>query len=188
MDTVDVSWIANDLGISSRSVRRYCEHNIIPSTKKQFCLSKEEGEKYIDGKQRLVHAVDCIKELKEKENQKDLYEAVAKIKKLNIADVEKLLTKALKKEGFIKLKLESPQISRDIKIEFTVQDSSTGIHEHDRKMKLKKTITKALLETNWKLIDDGISYRLGILTGRLRGLELEEDIVKLIQARVNKKV
>ena len=82
------------------------------------------------------------------------------------------------------MKLESPQISRDIKIEFTVQDTTSGINEYDRKMKLKKTINKALIETNWKLIDDGISYRLGILTRRLRGLENEEDLAGLVRRRM----
>jgi hypothetical protein len=156
------------------------------AAKKQFCLSKEDGEKYLDGKRRLIDAVDCIKELKGREKQKDLYDSVAKVKKLNIADIEKLLSKPLQKEGFIKLNLENPQISRDIKIEFTVQDTTSGIHEHDRKMKLKKTINKALIETNWKLIDDYMYYKLGIITGRLRGLESEEDLVKLVQARQEK--
>lgn len=159
----------------------------ILAAKKLFCLSKEEGEKYIDGKQRLIHAVDYIKELQGREKQKDLYDKVAKMKKLNVSDVEKLLNKPLQKEGFIKLKLENPQISRDIKIGFTVQDTTSGIHEHDRKMKLKKTINEALLETNWKLIDDYMSYRFGIITGRLRGLEFEEDLIKLVQVRQKKK-
>lgn len=154
--------------------------------KKQFCLSKEDGEKYIDGKRRLIHAVDCIKELKEKEKQKDIYDAVNKIKKLNIADLENLLSKELQKEGFIRLKLESPQLSRDVKVGFTIQDTKSSIDEYDRRMKLKKTIINALLETNWKLMDDDIYYKLGILTGRLRGLENEEDLVKLVQGRKKK--
>ena len=53
-------------------------------------------------------------------------------------------------------------------------------------MTLKKTINEALENTNWKLVEDGISYRLGILSGRLRGFEFEEDLVKMVKARREK--
>jgi hypothetical protein len=154
--------------------------------RERFCLSKEEGLKYLTGIDNLKQVTRSFEEAEERKKQRELYDAVAKVKKLNISDVEKLVAKSLEKEGFIRLKLENPQMSRDIKIEFTVQDSKSGIHEHDRKMKLKKVINKALLETNWKLIDDGIYYKLGILSGRLRGLEHEEDLMKLVQARQKK--
>jgi hypothetical protein len=38
-------------------------------------------------------------------------------------------------------------------------------------MQLKKIIEKSLKDTNWKLMSDGISCKLGILRGRLRGEE-----------------
>ncbi|HET7320221.1 MAG TPA: hypothetical protein VFI84_01380, partial [Candidatus Saccharimonadales bacterium] len=46
---------------------------------------------------------------------------------------------------------------------------------------LKKTIQKALTDTNWRLMSDGISYRLGYLNGRLRAYEKEEDLVELVK-------
>lgn len=156
------------------------------AAKKQFCLSKEEGDKYIDGKRRLIHATDRFKEIKEQEKQKDLYDTVTKVKKLNIAELEKQLLPALEKEGYKSLELLKPELGRIIVIEFTVQDATSGIHEHTRRMTLKKTINKALMETNWKLGEGGISYRLGIISGRLRGFEFEEDIAELVKARQKK--
>ena len=70
-------------------------------------------------------------------------------------------------------------------INFTVQDNKTGREEYDSRMTLKKLIQKLLIETNWRLMSDGIDYRLGILSGRLRGYEREEDLLKII---INKKI
>ncbi len=154
--------------------------------KKRFCLSKEEGEKYINGKENLIRTTDSFKEMEEREKQKDLYDAVAKVKRLNIADLGKQLIPALEKESYIRLEFLKPELGRIIVVEFTVQDAISGIHEHTRRMTLKKTIDKALIETNWKLVDDSIMYKLGFLSGRLRGFEYEEDIVGLVKARQKK--
>jgi DNA-directed RNA polymerase subunit RPC12/RpoP len=154
--------------------------------RKRFCMSKEEGEKYIDGKANLIRATDSFKEMEEREKQKELYDEVSKIKKLNIAELEKQLVPALEKESYIRLELLKPELGKIIVIEFTVQDTTSGIHEHTRRMTLKKTINSALLGTNWKLVEDSISYRLGIISGRLRGFEYEEDIVEIVKSRQKK--
>ena len=44
---------------------------------------------------------------------------------------------------------------------------------------LEKALKDTLENTNWRLLSNSISYRLGILTGRLKGYETEEDILKL---------
>jgi len=50
---------------------------------------------------------------------------------------------------------------------------------------LQKLIDKALIDTNWRLMSDGVSYRLGYLSGRLRACESEEDLKKLVEQRIN---
>ena len=93
---------------------------------------------------------------------------------------------ALTDAGYIKLDFSKPEMGRTIIIDFTVQDaiSNTGdTHEYDRRINLKRTIEKTLFDTNWKLIGDSIMYRLGILNGRLKGLETEEEIVEMVKAR-----
>jgi len=37
-------------------------------------------------------------------------------------------------------------------------------------------------------MSDGISYRLGILSGSLKGFENEEDLVTLVKSRKNKHI
>ena len=46
---------------------------------------------------------------------------------------------------------------------------------------LSKAVEKALLNTNWRLMSEGISYRLGYLNGRLRAYEREEDLLNLVK-------
>jgi hypothetical protein len=41
-------------------------------------------------------------------------------------------------------------------------------------------VDQALIDTNWRLMSDGISYRLGYLNGRLRAYEQEEDLKELV--------
>jgi translation initiation factor IF-1 len=67
-------------------------------------------------------------------------------------------------------------------IEFTVQDNKTGRGEYDSRIQLQRIIKKTLENTNWRLMSEGVNYRLGILSGRLRGYENEEDFIKLIRA------
>ncbi len=121
-----------------------------------------------------------VKSWEEKEKNKKLYDKVAKLKKLTVIELEKLLTPVLEKEGYIKLEFSQLDLQKDVIISFTIQDTKTGQHEYDSRMKLKKVIEKTLVNTNWRLMSEGIHYRLGILTGQLRGREREEDLAKLI--------
>ena len=47
---------------------------------------------------------------------------------------------------------------------------------------LKALVSKALENTNWKLMSDGITYRMGILKGRIRGMEKEKDLLKHVHS------
>lgn len=122
-----------------------------------------------------------VKSWEEKEKIKKLYEKLAKIKKLTLAELQELLTAALKKDGYIKLELSNPEIRKDVIIGFTVQDDKADRKEYDSKVQLRRLLGKTLADTNWRLIAEGISYKLGILSGGLRGYENEKDLLKLIK-------
>jgi len=66
---------------------------------------------------------------------------------------------------------------------FTVQDSSSRHEELEVKYDLKQLLKKRLENTNWRLMTDGVSYRLGFLSGRLRGYDSEEELLKLIKVK-----
>lgn len=146
----------------------------------KFCLSKEEGEKW---REELI-SLERIKELvdgwKEKDQNKELYDRVAKIKRLTVIELEKLLVSVLEKDGYVRLQLSNPEIDKIVAVPFIVQDSKSGRESRASEYDLKRLFKKALENTNWRLMSDGVNYRLGILSGRLRGYEGEEDLKKLV--------
>jgi len=121
-----------------------------------------------------------VKSWEEKEKNKKLYDKLAKIQRLNIANLQRLLALATEKEKYIKLKFSKPEMGKDVIIRFTIQDNKTDRTEYDSRTVLQKLIKQILSNTNWRLITGSVYYRLGILTGRLRGYELDEDLIKLI--------
>jgi len=149
--------------------------------RKRFCLSAKEGSEYLASQAKFEQLQKMVDGWKEKEKNKELYDKVAKLKKLTVADLQKLLASALKKEEYVRLEFSKPEIGKDVIIGFTVQDNKAGREEYDSKHQLQKLFKSTLEKTNWRLMSDGVSYRLGILSGRLRGYELEEDLLGLIK-------
>jgi hypothetical protein len=115
-----------------------------------------------------------------------LYDAVATIRKLPIFTVQEDIKNALAKEGLVNVQFAQPQQGRDLTIAFTVQESKIDRHEYDAKKICKQTIETILDDANWRLMSDGISYRLGLLSGRLRSVEREEDLIELVKRQQKK--
>lgn len=118
--------------------------------------------------------------MKEREKNEELYDKVAKIKKLNIAQLQALVGPIIEKSGYLKLEFEKPVIDRHVVISFTAQDAKTDREEYSSKVELRQLLEKALAETNWRLMSVGISYRLGILSGNLRAYETETELIGLV--------
>lgn len=148
--------------------------------RKRFCLSPEEGSEYLASQAKFEQLQKTVDGWKEKEKNKELYDNVAKLKKLTVADLQKLLVPALEKEEYVKLELSKPEMGKDVIIEFTVQDSKADRGEYDSRIQLQRLLKRILEKTNWRLMNDGAYYRLGILSGRLKGRDSEEDLLKLI--------
>jgi hypothetical protein len=64
-----------------------------------------------------------------------------------------------------------------------VLETKDNRNEYDSQRILKKIIRGLLKDTNWRLMSEGINYRLGILTGRLKAYEREEDLIKILRIR-----
>ena len=124
--------------------------------------------------------INLTKSIEERIKNKELYDKVAKIRRLTVIELEKLLAPALEKGNYIHLQLANPEIDRNVIVPFTVQDSKSGRESPTSEYDLKRLLKKALEDTNWRLMSDGVSYRLGILSGRLKGYESEEDLLKLV--------
>jgi len=71
-------------------------------------------------------------------------------------------------------------MGRYVVVPFTVQEADNDRGEYDSKNSLGKLIKKTLEKTNWRLMSEGISYRVGYLSGRLRCYENETDLMKIV--------
>ncbi len=148
----------------------------------KFCMTDKEGQEYISHVENMKQLATLMKETEEK--QKDpAYKQVLNIKKLKVNDLRKKLDIVLSKEKFINLQFDKPQIDRFVIIPFSVEDADDKREEYKSITICKRLINNSLEETNWKLMADGIDYRLGYLSGRLKGYEGEEDLMEMVRKK-----
>lgn len=149
--------------------------------RKLFCLLDEKvRNEHIDAKHRFEGMVQLGKEWKEKEDNKHIYDVIKEMKKPKIAELIPLLSEPLEKAGYIEFHLDKPEMGQDVYIGFSCLDSKSDRNDYDSRKTLKRLVDTALKDTNWRLMSDGISYRLGYLNGRVRAYENEEDLKKLV--------
>jgi hypothetical protein len=146
-------------------------------------MTEKEGLEYADSKYKMNHVTKMFEKDWERKKEKDVYAEAAKIQKLTITDLEKLLTLILEKDLYVRFRFGEPDMGKDLLLPFTVHDAKPDRTDMMSAHDLNKLIGRALEDTNWHLMGDGASYRLGILTGRLRAYEREEDLVGLVRRR-----
>lgn len=147
-----------------------------------YCLhDKKNLDEHRDAKWRYDNLGRMSKELKEKEENKELYDAVAKLRKPKIAELADMLKDALDKAGYIKFSLDKPEIGRNVKVSFSCLDDKSDREDYESRKTLQKLLRQTLADTNWRLTSDGISYRLGYLSGQLRAYESEDDMLGFIK-------
>lgn len=146
-----------------------------------FCLWDKEFRDHLYGiKDGFEGMAKLGKELKEKEDNKHTYDAIKEMKKPKIAELSTMLSPVLEKASYIEFSLDKPEMGKDVFIGFNCLDNKSDRADYDSRKKLEKLVKKALEDTNWRLMSEGISYRLGYLSGRLRAYEREEDLKQLI--------
>jgi len=110
-----------------------------------------------------------------------------KIEKLTIPQLETRLTKLSKKMGFIKFRFHEPEFKGRASVTLSLQDPSTR-NGNESITLLTKALKKELFYTNWRI--DSITkvmYRLGILTGKLKAYETDEDLIKIAKEIAKRK-
>lgn len=153
---------------------------LLKKYRSEFCYSEKDGQEAVQSMDLLKHAVDEMK--KQEAKQADpVYQKAMKLKKISIVEMEKLIVDAVSHQKYIRFTLGQPAIGRFVEVPFTAQDTDTGRKEYDSRNQLRKLIIKALEGTNWRLMSDGISGRLGVLSGRLKGMESQEDLFDAVK-------
>lgn len=146
-----------------------------------YCLIDEKNLKeHRDAKQRYEGMARLMKDIKEKEDNKHIYDAVASLHKIKIAELTNILSPILEKNSYIEISFDKPEIGKDVFVGFSCLDGKADRDDSESRKTLEKTINEALLNTNWRLMSDGIHYRLGYLSGRVRAYEREEDLKALV--------
>ncbi len=163
--------------------RQRKDQELLEKYRHKFCFTEKEGQEYVYHVESMNNFVNLMKETATK--QKDpAYIKARKIKKLRLNQLRKLLEKTLKTEKYDNLLLDKPQIERQVIVSFTVEDIDDKREEYSSTSNCKKLMKKALGNTNWRLMSEGLYYKLGILSGRLKGYESEDDIAELFRKKV----
>ncbi len=154
------------------------EKELLAKYRDAFCLTDEMGKKFLENIEAIQFAPKVFEEEKRKYDNTP-YEQVSKVKKLGIVDLEKLLSEALEKEKYIKLSFDKPEMEQFVFVPFTVQDADTSRRQNISTSNLQKILKDTLEGTNWRLMSEGVHYRLGYVSGKLKGYEREEDMLEL---------
>lgn len=147
----------------------------------RFCLSEAEGQKFISSQENMKQLGALVDKMKEREENKEEYDKVTKLKKLKIIELEEMLKPILEKAGYVKLQFKDPDTSKDVILPFVVYEQRPDRQDRASVVDLERLLRKTLKDTNWRLMTGGVTYRLGMLEGRLHGYDREEDLLKLIK-------
>lgn len=158
------------------------DKELLSKHRDEFCLTEKEGEEYIETVEKMKYANEVYdEEVNKYEDQ--AYQQTVNIDKLGIVELEKKLSELFEKEKFIKLSFDKPEIGQFVMVPFTIQDADASRKGHQSTQFLEKIIKEALESTNWRLLSNSLSYRLGYVSGQLKGYEQEEDILKLFKSK-----
>lgn len=162
-----------------REERETCEKKIFEENKDFFCLNDENGPQALIDIEQFKSSFNWLEEKEQKDND-PLIQKARQLKTLKALKLKELIQQTIEEEGYIDLQFGKPEIGQFVIIDFTVNDSKDERNKYDSSNTLKKLIKAALEDTNWRLMSEGISNRLGILSGRLKAYELEEDLAKIV--------
>ena len=160
--------------LSSKKVDPHYEED-----KARFCLSEKEGNAALMG---MANLEQYSKSQKDREDNKDMYDKIAKVEKVTILELEKRIAEAVEKNGYLRFHLKDPERSQNVElyVPFIVYDEKKDRTPLESSFWLKKRLKMVLKNTNWRLMSDGVTYKVGMLEGRLRVYDTEEEMKKLV--------
>ncbi len=94
-------------------------------------MSQKEGMEYLFQKEGLESMKHLVDGWEDKKQNKALYDAIAKIRKLTIFELQNLLNPVCEKAGYSKLEFEKPELQKDVALGFSLQDAKSGRSEWD---------------------------------------------------------
>ena len=153
--------------------------------RKLYCYSDKVRE-YAESVRRVG---PLLKELDEHQfkqvEMKQWKEELDKIERLTIAQVTDKLKKSLTQQGYKEFQLGQPDMGKQVVVPFNVIEGKDR-NEDESRFNLYKLMSKQLDDSNWRLVHTSLTYRMGYLTGKLKGYESDEDLRDLLEKRAKK--
>lgn len=146
----------------------------------EFCFNETEGNEAVEIMEQFKFAHEVRESILQK-YEDPVFETTFNLKKIDITQLEQLVNKNLATGQFSNLNFGVPEIDRYVVIPFTTQDTKPNRTGHDSETALKEILKNTLEGTNWRIMKDSFMYRLGILTGKLKGYERQEDLMELYE-------
>jgi len=156
------------------------DKKLLAEYRQEFCYDDKIGPEAVMSQDNLIRFAKEMEE-KDKKDNNPVYQKARQLKMLKIGQLKELLEKTIGKENYHDLAFAKPEMGKYVVIDFSVTDMQEEREEYESINKLKKLIISTLEDTSWRLMSDGIHYRLGILSGRLKAYENEEDLVELVK-------
>lgn len=155
---------------------------LLEKHREEFCLNEKDGIEHVETLEAMEVGHEVYEEEKQKYDDK-AYQTAVNLKRLTVLEIEKLLTEKLEREKYVKFTLGKPDMGRFVTIPFNVLDANSTRNPNISEATLKKLLKDTLEDTNWRLMSDGIRYRLGYLSGTLKAYEQEENLLELVGAK-----
>jgi hypothetical protein len=164
-----------DISISEYTIEP--DQPITEEDRKKYCTDWKGRKTFAQDLEAISDFMKYYEETEKEKKEKENY-GVDKIERVNVPQLELRLAKASEESGFIKFKFESTSTKGFVIVTFSTQDP-TDRNDKESVKKLGNGIKEILLPTNWRLMSEGINYRLGVLSGRLKAFEDDEGLLKI---------
>lgn len=153
------------------------EEPIDEKDRKKYCTDFINSNTFWEGFKKIGELGMMIKEeMKDKEEKEKI--GFHNIDILTVSQLELKLSGLINNLGYQKFQFGIPCLGKYLTIPFSAEDPTTRTKQESSNLLLKQLVG-GLLPTNWRLLNQEVSYRLGILTGTLKAFETDEDLKKI---------
>lgn len=153
------------------------EEDIDEKEREKYCTDFKSRKTFAESLMEVARVAESIQREKTEQQIKEEYR-IDQIEKPNIPQIELRLSKLTEELGYVKFQLGQPDMDRHIVVEFSVQDPTVRT-DRESELLLMKSINENLFPTCWRLMSQGVSYRMGYITGKLKAYTDDEGLLKI---------
>ena len=151
--------------------------------RKRFCLSKKAGEEYRLARRDFKQVSRLVAKWEDEDKHQEEKERADAIERLTVPHIKRKISALFEKKALEEIRFDDLETTPNCTyLKFSAEDpEATKENSYKRCLDLKRGIVRELEDTNWRLMSGGVSYRLGIMSGRLRVYESDDDVYNLVK-------